>query len=195
MSMSAEGRANVVASNKRRAKHGMYKSRAYQVWDAIKSRCLNPNNNHYHRYGGRGITLCKRWQKFENFLEDMGEPPKGMTIDRKNNNRGYMPSNCRWATPQQQANNRYTNTYITYKGKTQTIAEWSRETGVRYSRLVYRMKIGWEPPKLFSKKTYSGISSKYDLLYEGRKVSVRKYAELTGIPLSSVYVKIYRGEV
>ena len=187
--------SGVVASNKTRAKHGMYKTRVYRIWVGMHQRCYNKNSNQYHKYGGRGIKVCKRWHKFENFLEDMGEPPEGMSIDRKNNNRGYTPANCRWTNPRKQANNRRTNVYINYDGKKQTIAEWAREYDIPYHVIKHRVSIGWRPPKLFNKESYQGKTSKYQLEYGGKKVSVKEYSELTDIPLSSVYVMIYRGEL
>jgi len=78
----------------------------YSTWLNMVQRCTNPNTKDYKNYGGRGITICKRWRKFENFLKDMGPKPKGLTIERKNNNRGYSPSNCVWATRTQQIHNR-----------------------------------------------------------------------------------------
>ncbi len=80
-------------------------SAEYRVWSAMKYRCSNPTGGQFKNYGGRGIRVCHRWLKFENFLEDMGPRPKGMSIDRINNNQGYYPSNCRWATMSQQARN------------------------------------------------------------------------------------------
>jgi hypothetical protein len=78
----------------------------YMSWAAMLARCNNPNNPAYYRYGGRGIRVCKRWQRYENFLADMGRRPQGLSLDRINNDGDYKPSNCQWATRKQQANNR-----------------------------------------------------------------------------------------
>lgn len=82
------------------------RSKAYQAWANMKTRCGNPKATHYRHYGGRGVRVCERWMTFENFLADMGEPPPGLTIDRINNNGHYEPGNCQWATMKQQAANR-----------------------------------------------------------------------------------------
>lgn len=89
-------------------KHGKYKTPEYEVWRAMKQRCLNPSQPYYPYYGGRGITICKRWlDSFENFIADMGPRPTSKhSIDRKNNNLGYSPDNCRWATASQQNANK-----------------------------------------------------------------------------------------
>jgi hypothetical protein len=85
---------------------GIRPAKIYYVWSAMIGRCTNPNNRDWELYGGRGIAICKRWRKFENFLADMGDQPPGLTIDRKNNDGNYTPSNCRWATQSEQAFNR-----------------------------------------------------------------------------------------
>lgn len=123
--------------------HGMSNTSTYRIWLGMRRRCYSEKANTYERYGGRGITICKRWNKFENFHADMGERPKGMTLDRWDNNKSYCKSNCRWASYQIQANNKRNNHLITFKGKVQTMAQWSREIGLSQSALKMRLKRGW----------------------------------------------------
>jgi len=86
--------------------HGQTHAPIYNIWNGMNQRCGNPNNTSYKNYGGRGIKVCKRWLKFENFYKDVGDPPKGKSLDRINNNEGYFPNNWRWATRKQQNNNK-----------------------------------------------------------------------------------------
>lgn len=88
------------------AKHGMHGTPTYNSWRGILDRCNNANRENYDNYGGRGITVCNRWLKFEIFFADMGERPKGLTIERIDNDKGYYKENCIWATASEQQHNR-----------------------------------------------------------------------------------------
>jgi pentatricopeptide repeat protein len=94
--------ARLVHGHSRKGRH----TRAYRVWCGMLQRCYNPNQPQYADWGGRGIRVCERWHSFVNFLVDMGEPPPGLTIERKNNDGNYEPSNCKWATRSEQQRNR-----------------------------------------------------------------------------------------
>lgn len=111
----------------------------------MKERCTNPNDKSFYRYGGRGITVCDRWQSFDNFYKDMGEPPTlKHSIDRINVNGDYKPNNCRWATTKEQANNTRSNTYFTIDNRTQSLKMWCDEKGVNYKRVWSRIRqLGW----------------------------------------------------
>ncbi len=131
-----------VSSSQRNSTHRLTGTHEYIVWSGIKSRCLYEGNKvSYAKYGGRGITVCQRWEEsFEAFLADMGKAPsRKHSIDRIDNSLGYSPENCRWATSQEQANNRRSNVFLTFRGQTKTIADWGREVGI--SPLTIRQRL------------------------------------------------------
>lgn len=123
--------------------HGYHGTPTYRTWRGMKARCLNVAHTAFHRYGGQGIKVCKRWMLFANFLADMGARPEGLTLDRKNGKKGYSKSNCQWATKLMQQNNMKTNKMVTMKCKTQTRAEWCRELGISRALVEGRVKHGW----------------------------------------------------
>lgn len=137
--------------------HGKTGSPEYRVWAGIKRRCLNPNDRSYARYGEQGVTICDRWRdSFECFLSDIGtRPTPEHSIDRVDNDKGYAPDNCRWATRVEQARNKRTNRRITCNNRTKTLSEWSQELGICHATIQYRLRAGWDietalnlPPKL-----------------------------------------------
>jgi hypothetical protein len=119
----------------------------YQIWLGMKDRCRNPNNQKYSRYGGRGITVCARWDDFAVFLADMGPRPSSKhSLDRHPDNGGpYAPDNCRWATLTQQQRNMRTNRHIEIEGTTRTTAEWAEVVGISASTISSRLHYGWSP--------------------------------------------------
>jgi len=125
--------------------HGMKNSREYRSWQQMKERCHNPNSFSYRYYGGRGITVCDKWRKsFSSFFSDVGRCPEGRSIDRIDNDKGYSPENCRWATRKEQSNNKSCCRRFLYNGKEYTSLELAKIAGINrgtmYSRLVV---LGW----------------------------------------------------
>lgn len=118
-------------------------SPTYYSWKNMRARCLNPKRFAYHRYGGRGISVCDRWYHFENFLQDMGERPEGMCLERIDNNGNYCPENCRWASIKEQTRNTARNVWITHEGVTMCLADWSKKLGGSSTKLYRRLKAGW----------------------------------------------------
>lgn len=138
-----------------RATHGHHRKGAmsptYQVWASMMTRCLNPNCQAYPLYGGRGITVCERWKKFENFIQDVGDRPTGLTIERRNNDGNYEPTNCYWATRVQQANNTRKNVIVTFRGETSTFSQMARKHGLDERSCFSRLyNLRWPMDKIFS---------------------------------------------
>lgn len=126
--------------------HGMSYTRTYSSWQAMKSRCTNPNDKYFFNYGARGITVCESWlQSFENFFADMGEMPEGLTLERKDNSLGYSKGNCRWATRAEQVRNRRNNILITHDGRTLCLKDWCSILEVPYCTARLRIKRGIDP--------------------------------------------------
>ena len=119
--------------------HGKTNTPTYITWQAMKARCFSPSRENYAHYGGAGISICERWMMFENFLADIGERPRGKTLDRIDPSGEYSPENCRWASQVEQCNNKRGSVRYEAFGRRQTIAEWSRESGL--SRAVIRRRL------------------------------------------------------
>lgn len=127
-----------------------YQVPEYTVWKSMRDRCNNPKNIHYHRYGGRGITVCERWNQFELFLSDMGQRPSDdHSIERVDNDAGYSPENCIWAPEIVQANNKSTNHRVTFNGIEMSMADAARQSVIPYGRLKNRIRRGWPESRWF----------------------------------------------
>lgn len=131
-------------------KHGASRSRSYDSWNDMINRC-QPQHRKKHRYYDRGIKVCKRWESFANFLVDMGERPLGTTLDRENNDKGYNPKNCRWATPKQQGRNTSYNKILIYRGKRFAAVELAEYLGINYGLLRVRLHRGIPLERAISK--------------------------------------------
>jgi hypothetical protein len=125
--------------------HGQSRTPAYNIWCKLRDRCDNPQNKEYRYWGGRGITYDPRWNSFENFYADMGDPPKGTSIDRVNNDDNYSAGNCRWATPLTQSRNNRQAHPVTSNGRTMLLVDWAKELGIKPAALSQRMSRGMTP--------------------------------------------------
>lgn len=140
--------------------HNYSKTRLHNVWSHMKRRCNNVKNPSYHRYGGRGIKVCKEWHRFKPFMEwalNNGYSDK-LQIDRIDNNDGYYPENCRFVTARKNSQNRRSNRNITYKGKTFCINEASRRYGIKRQTLAQRLDNGWSVEKAIETPVMSARS-------------------------------------
>ena len=190
--MDKQYNQGVAESNRRRAKHGQAggeskPSKAYIAWRSMRSRCLNPNTTRYHRYGGRGITVCERWaNSFEAFYADVGEPPEGAWLDRIDNNKGYTKGNVRWATIQQQANNKSTNTFVRFKGKRQTLAEWAREIELPYRLLMNRWVKGERGAVLLRPRDHTKDE---EITFKGKTMTLREWEKYSGVKYQTLWYR------
>lgn len=128
--------------------HGMSDTRLYRIYKKMYRRCYRPQTKWYENYGGRGITICPEWlgeHGFESFAKWAFENgyADNLSIDRIDNDKGYSPDNCRWATAKEQANNTRSTVFLTYNGETKPVSEWSEITGIRQDTLTMRKRSGW----------------------------------------------------
>ena len=124
--------------------------RLYRIWIGVKTRCYNPNSGNYKYYGEKGITVCDEWlHNFQAFYDwAMANGYKdGLTLDRKDNSKGYSPDNCKWSTMKEQAQNTSQTLKLSYEGQTKTLSEWSDITGIPKNVLKQRIKYGWSAEK------------------------------------------------
>lgn len=132
-------------SAERLTTHGLSGTRAARTWASMRNRCSSNSSGEARKnYYEKGIRVCDRWMSLENFVADMGHPPTDQhTIDRIDSNGNYEPSNCRWATREEQNNNKSSNSFIEHDGKRMTIAQWARAAGIRRVTLHARLRRGW----------------------------------------------------
>lgn len=142
--------------NSFRLRHGQTGTRAWLAWTEMKRRCFSKHRKEYKTHGGRGITVCAQWMKFEDFFADMGSCPDGMELDRINNEGNYEPGNCQWANEIQQQNNRRGNVNIEIDGVTMTISQWARKNGVRPRTAAQRIRAGWPARIAVSRESDKG---------------------------------------
>lgn len=144
----------------RHRKHGQYRTPEFAVWVQIRQRCNNPTCHGYPNYGGRGISVCERWNDFSAFIEDMGPKPSPIhSIDRTNNDGNYEPGNCTWAIPTTQSRNRRVTRQVTAFGETKCVAEWTSDArcNVSAAALGQRLRNGMNAEQAITMPRQVGI--------------------------------------
>lgn len=158
-------------------KHGQFGTRLYNTWAHMKQRCYNPKNPSYENYGAKGIIVCNEWQDFEpfyNWARNNGYKDN-LTIDRIDFNGNYEPANCRWATIEEQNNNKSDTNLITYNGKTQSLSKWAKELNIKMTTLKARIYLSKMPlDKAFNPKN----NTKKLITYNNETHSLAKWADI-----------------
>lgn len=165
--------------------HGLSNTREFSVWTDMQTRCYNKKRSCYRHYGGRGISVCDRWMKFENFLEDMGERPLNMTLDRIDNNGNYSPENCRWATYSEQSRNKRNNRLIEIEGVTKTLKDWSDLCEMTSTGIMFRVERG-----LSGKDLIAPSNKKGSITYNNITDTVEGWSKRTGIKKTTIFMRI-----
>lgn len=183
-------------------KHGEFRKSEYIAWNAMIDRCSRAKHPWFHRYGGRGISVCERWMIYDNFLADMGRKPTPKhSIDRINNDGNYEPSNCEWVTQTTQLRNTSVNRIIEFNGKSQCLKDWSEETGISSSAIKMRIDVqGWSIEDALTIKAgkafnWRGTTHKDSELitYNGESLPHSTWAKRLGISRDTIRNRLKRG--
>lgn len=167
-------------------KHGLTKSVEYKIWIGMKGRCFNPKYENYSNYGARGITVCERWRdSFELFIKDLGPRPSPVhSLDRIDPDGDYEPDNCRWATAEEQANNRRKNRKHEFNGQLLTIPQIARINGIAVATLESRIR----RDGLSIEDAIAKVPKRHFIEYGGQTKRLNEWSEILNVP----YFKLYR---
>ena len=174
---------------------GWKESRIGSIWHNMKTRCNNPNYDKYKFYGEKGITVCDEWTKSYEIFKEWAVKngyEENLTLDRIDNKKGYSPDNCRWVSQKEQANNRTSNIFIEYNGKTLTIAELAEKTDIKYETLRRRIRRGWSIEQALNEPTRKTHIPKL-ITYKGKTKRLYEWAEELNIPYKTLHARIARG--
>jgi len=165
----------------------------------MRRRCNNPKSDYYNNYGGRGIKVCKEWNDYSNFREWALSSGylENLSIDRIDVDGDYQPSNCRWATRKEQANNTRRNIKLTYKGVTKTATEWAREIGITKSAIFHRLDRSWTIEEIMTipmgeRRVKESPKAKV-YLYRGELKTLKQLSEIKGIHPETIKQRIKKG--
>jgi hypothetical protein len=167
----------------------------YTAWQDMMRRCYNEEHVKYPIYGGRGIRVCKRWREsFASFCLDMGVPEAELTLDRRDSNKNYTPSNCRWATRIEQARNMRTNRLLTLRGETRCLHDWCEHLGIPIQTVYSRLKAGWSVEQTLTPGRFHGTRRDRHARLGNREQTVAAWAREHGLNPQTVYKRLEAGE-
>ena len=170
--------------------HGLEQHPLYHTWRNMVNRCTNSNRPDYERYGGRGITVCARWiDSPQLFIDDMGERPAGHSIDRIDNDKGYSPDNCRWATASQQGKNTRRARKITHNGLTLCLSEWSEKLGIPRLTIYRRLRRGMSVADALATPSHLNI-----ITHNGKTMCASDWAAHFGLKQATFAARLRKGE-
>lgn len=149
----------------------------YYVWSSMKQRCNNPKCKSFPYYGAKGISVCKRWDKFENFFRDMGKRPPNSSIDRINNKLGYSKDNCRWVPMWSQNRNKCNSRFLDFNGINQSLTDWAADLGMNKTTLSERLDAGWTLESALT--TPKKVREKFE--YNGEELTIREWERKLGL--------------
>ena len=174
-------------------KHGGKGTRLYRIWKAMRSRCNNPNTLAYPRYGGRGIGVCKEWDDFSKFRAwaIANGYSDDLSIDRVDNDGGYSPDNCRWATRKEQNTNQRSNRMIEFHGERKTLTEWAALMGLSFTCVDDRLRRGWSVEKALT--THSNFKPSRLLVVNGVAKTITEWAREYGINDTTIHARLKAG--
>lgn len=189
------GHGKAEAARDRFFKHGQSGSKEYWVWSGMIQRCTNKNHDAYYRYGGRGITVCERWaSSFENFIKDLGHRPSdNHTLERIENDKGYMPGNVKWATKLDQGKNKCNNRLITVNGKTQHLNQWARDLGIDRTILKDRVHRKWSDEETILIPVGARRKGKRLITANGETKPIGEWAKDLGIKRNILSSRVHYG--
>ena len=181
-----------------KVKHGGFGTGEWNTWMSMKQRCYNTKDNAYKNYGGRGILMCNRWlESFSDFVNDMGKRPDNHSIERVDNDKGYSPDNCVWATRKQQSRNTRASHFITVNGETKVLQDWANDLGTKHTAILHRLNRGWseiDAVTISPQRRVTPYKSR-DVVMElnGKKQTVYNWSKELGISASIIKARLDRG--
>ena len=178
------GKTRSCGCNQHPGKHNKCGTPIYKIWGSMIQRCTNNNDRAWEYYGSRGVTVSGSWRKFENFYEDMGDPPAQLTLDRIDNSLGYCKENCAWVSRKRQSRNTRANFKLKYKGEKLTFIEWSEKIGLSKECIRGRYRRGWPIEKILTTPKIKIPWNKKRKIYESSATEKSQSTRQETIPVT-----------